>query len=89
LISAEGTRSSNGLVAPFKSGLYHLPRLRPTWSSSRISKPEPHPAKGRIAAGADDEPRHLRSAFAADGGDDKAAFLQKAREALMQPKDAR
>ena len=29
IVFPEGTRSSNGVVGPFKSGLYHLSRARP------------------------------------------------------------
>jgi 1-acyl-sn-glycerol-3-phosphate acyltransferase len=91
IVFPEGTRSSNGVVGPFKSGLYHLSRRRPDVElvpvylenlNRILPKGEslPVPMMSRVIFG---------PAFAADGGDDKAAFLLKARDALMQLKDAR
>jgi 1-acyl-sn-glycerol-3-phosphate acyltransferase len=91
IVFPEGTRSSNGVVGPFKSGLYHLARLRPDVElvpvylenlNRILPKGEslPVPMMSRVIFG---------PAFAAGDGDDKAAFLLKAREALTQLKDAR
>jgi len=90
IVFPEGTRSSNGLVGPFKSGLYHLSQLRPDVElvpvylenlNRILPKGEslPVPMMSRVIFG---------PAFDANGGD-KAEFLLKAREALMQLRDAR
>jgi len=90
IVFPEGTRSSNGLVGPFKSGLYHLSQLRPDVElvpvylenlNRILPKGEslPVPMMSRVTFG---------PAFDANGGD-KAEFLLKAREALMQLRDAR
>ena len=69
IVFPEGTRSLMGEVGPFKSGLYHLSRARPDVELvpvylENLNRILP---KGRVAAGADAEPRHLR-AGAADAG---------------------
>jgi 1-acyl-sn-glycerol-3-phosphate acyltransferase len=90
IVFPEGTRSSNGLVGPFKSGLYHLSQLRPDVElvpvylenlNRILPKGEslPVPMMSRVIFG---------PAFDANRGD-KAEFLLKAREALMQLRDAR
>ena len=91
IVFPEGTRSTDGIVGPFKSGLYHLSRLRPDVElvpvylenlNRILPKGEslPVPMMSRVIFG---------PAVAADVSGDKAAFLQKARDALMQLKDAR
>lgn len=90
IVFPEGTRSSDGLVAPFKSGLYHLSQLRPDVElvpvylenlNRILPKGEslPVPMMSRVIFG---------PALDANGAD-KADFLLKAREALIQLKDAR
>jgi len=89
IVFPEGTRNSNGAVGPFKSGLFHLSRLRPDVElvpvylenlNRILPKGEslPVPMMSRVIFG---------PAFAG-GSDDKATFLQHARDALMQLKDS-
>jgi 1-acyl-sn-glycerol-3-phosphate acyltransferase len=91
IVFPEGTRSVNGEVGPFKSGLYHLSRLRPDVElvpvylenlNRILPKGEllPVPMMSRVIFG---------PAFPANGRDDKAEFLLKAREALIHLKDTR
>jgi 1-acyl-sn-glycerol-3-phosphate acyltransferase len=91
IVFPEGTRSLDGKVGPFKSGLYHLSQLRPDVDlvpvylenlNRILPKGEslPVPMMSRVTFG---------PVFAVSGDDDKAAFLLRAREALMQLKDAR
>lgn len=91
IVFPEGTRSLNGEVGPFKSGLYHLSQLRPDVQlvpvylenlNRILPKGEslPVPMMSRVIFG---------RPIAANGGEDKAGFLQRARHALIQLKDAR
>jgi len=88
IVFPEGTRSVNGEVGPFKSGLYHVSRLRPEAElipvflenlNRILPKGEslPVPMLSRVVFG----PR-----LDATGGVDKQQFLTKARFALMQLK---
>jgi 1-acyl-sn-glycerol-3-phosphate acyltransferase len=90
IVFPEGTRSADGVVAPFKSGLYHLSRLRPDVElvpvylenlNRILPKGEslPVPMMSRVIFGPP-----LKDAI----DEDKPAFLLKARDALMQLKDA-
>ena len=91
IVFPEGTRSLDGVVGPFKSGLYHLSRLRPDVElvpvylenlNRILPKGEllPVPMMSRVVFG---------PAFPSSGGYDKAEFLRTAREALIQLKDTR
>jgi 1-acyl-sn-glycerol-3-phosphate acyltransferase len=85
IVFPEGTRSLNGEVGPFKSGLYHLARLRPDLelipvyleNLNRIlpkGKTLPVPRSSRVVFGPP-----FRAAT-----EDKNTFLEQAREALLQ-----
>lgn len=85
IIFPEGTRGSGGEVAPFRAGLHFLARQRPEvdlvpvylHNLGRIMpKGEfaPAPQLSRVTFGA---PIHL------EPGEDKAAFLERARDALV------
>jgi 1-acyl-sn-glycerol-3-phosphate acyltransferase len=89
IVFPEGTRSMNGEVLPFKSGLYHLCRLKPELelvpvylaNMNRIlPKGEvlPVPLLGRVIFG---KPMKI------EPNEDKTAFLTRAREALLALKD--
>lgn len=89
IVFPEGTRSLDGEVHPFKSGIYHLCRLKPDVelvpvylaNMNRIlPKGEivPVPLLGRVVFGA---PLHL------EPGEEKAAFLGRARDALLALRD--
>lgn len=89
IVFPEGTRSPDGALLPFKSGLYHLCRLKPELelipvyldNMSRIlPKGElfPVPLLGRVIFGA---PMWINN------GEDKAAFLTRARDALLALRD--
>ena len=91
IVFPEGTRSLDGVVGPFKSGLYHLSQLRPDVElvpvylenlNRILPKGEslPVPMMSRVTFG---------PPLSASGSDDKAGFLLTAREALMQLRDAR
>ena len=89
IVFPEGTRSLTGEVLPFKSGLFHLCRLKPDLelvpvflaNMNRIlPKGEvlPVPLIGRVIVGAP-----LRF----DPTEDKQAFLVRAREAMLALRD--
>jgi 1-acyl-sn-glycerol-3-phosphate acyltransferase len=91
IVFPEGTRSLDGVVGPFKGGLYHLSRLRPDVElvpvylenlNRILPKGEllPVPMMSRVVFG---------PAFPSCGGYDKAEFLRTAREALIHLKDTR
>ena len=91
IVFPEGTRSQDGEVVPFKSGLYHLSQLRPDAElvpvylenlNRILPKGEslPVPMMSRVTFG---------PILSVSGHDDKAGFLAKARGALMRLKDAR
>jgi 1-acyl-sn-glycerol-3-phosphate acyltransferase len=85
IVFPEGTRSLDGTIGPFKSGIYHLSRLRPAIdlvpvlleNTNRIL------AKGQLLP----TPGHCRITFGAPlhagTGEDKAQFLARARGALV------
>ena len=86
IVFPEGTRGTNGRLGAFKSGLYHLSRARPDvelvpvylQNLNRIlPKGEmlPVPMLSRVVFG---------PALITSPGDDKHAFLTRAREALMR-----
>jgi 1-acyl-sn-glycerol-3-phosphate acyltransferase len=86
IVFPEGTRSLNGEVGTFKSGLYHLARLRPDAElipvhlenlNRILPKGEalPVPMLSRVLFGAPLYP---------GGDDDKHEFLARARTALIQ-----
>ena len=90
IVFPEGTRSLDGEVAPFKSGLYHLSQLRPDVQlvpvylenlNRILPKGEslPVPMMSRVIFG---------PAIPSNSGEDKADFLLRARNALIQLKDA-
>jgi 1-acyl-sn-glycerol-3-phosphate acyltransferase len=85
IVFPEGTRSMDGEVKPFKSGLYHLCRMKPGLelvpvylaNMNRIlPKGEvlPVPLLGRVIFGA---PMRMQP------DEEKAAFLMRAREAVL------
>ena len=87
IVFPEGTRSPTGELQAFKSGLYHLARARPAaelvpvylMNMSRIlpkGEVVPVPLLGRVVFGAPLERRE-------GGGEEKTAFLQRARDALQ------
>jgi 1-acyl-sn-glycerol-3-phosphate acyltransferase len=86
IVFPEGTRSLDGKVGPFKSGLFHLTQLRPDVElipvylenlNRILPKGEslPVPMMSRVTFG---------PALSSHAQDDKAAFLQRARQALVQ-----
>ena len=90
IVFPEGTRSMTGEMLPFKSGMYHLSKLKPgvelvpvyLANLSRIlpkGEVVPVPLRGRIVFGA---PIYLGN------GESKDAFLSRARAALLALKDA-
>ena len=89
IVFPEGTRSPSGEVLPFKSGLYHLCRMKPELelvpvylaNMNRIlpkGKVLPVPLLGRVIFGA---PMRL------EPNEEKAAFLGRARDALLALRD--
>jgi protein-tyrosine phosphatase/membrane-associated phospholipid phosphatase len=85
IIFPEGSRGSGSDVGPFKSGLYHLCRMRPDVELVPVALENMHrilprgavipvPLQGRVTFGT---PLRLRP------GEDKAAFLARARAALV------
>jgi 1-acyl-sn-glycerol-3-phosphate acyltransferase len=89
IVFPEGTRSMSGEILPFKSGIFHLCRMKPGLelvpvylaNMNRIlPKGEvlPVPLLGRVIFGA---PMRLEPA------EDKAAFLTRARDALLALRD--
>lgn len=90
IVFPEGTRSRDGQVGPFKSGLYHLSQLRPDVElvpvylenlNRILPKGEslPVPMMSRVVFG---------PVFSSNGAD-KNDFLLRARDALIQLKDTR
>jgi 1-acyl-sn-glycerol-3-phosphate acyltransferase len=90
IVFPEGTRSLDGQVGRFKSGLYHLSRLRPDVElipvhlenlNRILPKGEtlPVPMLSRVVFG----PR-----LPTDAAEDKDAFLARARSALLQLRSA-
>ena len=86
ILFPEGTRSCDGKVGTFKSGLYHLAKMRPhaelvpVWLENLnriLPKGEvlPVPMISRVVFG---RPLHI------GGDEDKAAFLERTRAALIQ-----
>ena len=86
IVFPEGTRSSNGEIGPFKSGLYHLSRARPDAElvpvhlenlNRILPKGEslPVPMVSRVIFG---------PALPAVVDEEKDAFLARARTALLQ-----
>ncbi len=86
IVFPEGTRSANGAIGPFKSGLFHLSRLRPDVElipvhlenlNRILPKGEvlPVPMLSRVVFGPSLKACH---------GDSKEEFLSKARDALIQ-----
>lgn len=89
IVFPEGTRSTDGEVQRFRSGLYHLCQLKPALdlvpvylaNMNRIlPKGEvlPVPLLGRVIFGA---------AMRLHPDEDKEAFLERARSALLELKD--
>jgi len=85
IVFPEGTRSLNGELLPFKSGLYHLCRMKPHLElvpvylanlSRILPKGElvPVPLRGRVVFGAP---------IRFDANEAKDAFLTRARNALV------
>ena len=88
IVFPEGTRGCNGEIGAFKSGLYHLSRLRPDVElipvylenlNRILPKGEvlPVPMLSRVVFG---------SPLAASLNEDKQAFLARARQALVRLK---
>ena len=91
IVFPEGTRSVNGEVGNFKSGLYHLSQARPDVElvpvylenlNRILPKGEmlPVPMMSRVTFG---------PAFPANRWNDKPEFLLQVREALMQLRETR
>ena len=86
IVFPEGTRSASGEVGPFKSGLYHLSRARPDAElvpvylenlNRILPKGEalPVPMVSRVTFG---------PVLPLHAGEQKGAFLERARTALLQ-----
>jgi 1-acyl-sn-glycerol-3-phosphate acyltransferase len=89
IVFPEGTRSMNGELLPFKSGLYHLCQMKPDLdlvpvylaNMNRIlpkGETLPVPLLGRVIFGA---------AIRIEPNEEKKAFLSRAREALLALRD--
>jgi 1-acyl-sn-glycerol-3-phosphate acyltransferase len=89
IVFPEGTRSLDGEIGPFKSGLFHLARLCPEAELIPVyvdnlyrvlPKGEflPVPMLSRVVFGA---PLHVC------GDEDKSAFLRRARGTLLHLRD--
>jgi 1-acyl-sn-glycerol-3-phosphate acyltransferase len=87
IVFPEGTRSRDGSLGPFKSGLYHLSRARPDvacvpvfiGNAHRIlpkGEAMPVPLLARVVFG---------SPIRVEAGEDKQTFLARARAALQMP----
>jgi 1-acyl-sn-glycerol-3-phosphate acyltransferase len=85
VVFPEGTRSIDGTIGPFKGGLYHLSRRRPDvdfvpvlLENTHRILPKGHfvpvPAQSRVIFG---------TPLRVIPGEDKPAFLARAREALL------
>ncbi|RPI15371.1 MAG: 1-acyl-sn-glycerol-3-phosphate acyltransferase [Lysobacterales bacterium] len=86
ILYPEGTRGSGDAIQPFRAGLYHLARARPTVSLvpvylgnlARIlpkGATLPVPLQGQVVFGPE---LHLRA------GEDKQAFLERCRHAVLE-----
>lgn len=85
VVFPEGTRSADGTIGSFRSGLYYLSRVRPevelvpvllenTHRALPKGQAIPAPARCRVRFGAP---------LAGAAGDDKQTFLTRARDALL------
>jgi 1-acyl-sn-glycerol-3-phosphate acyltransferase len=85
VVFPEGTRSTDGTVHPFRSGLYHLARTRPGVDFVPVFVENTHRIlpKGRLLP----VPHRTRVVFGtpvhARADEDKRAFLDRARAALI------
>ncbi len=85
IVFPEGTRSPDGAIGPFRSGVYHLSRLRPEIDLVPVLLENTHRilAKGQFLP----TPGHCRVIFGAplraEPDEDKARFLARARGALI------
>jgi len=85
VVFPEGTRSTDGTIHPFKSGLYHLARIRPGVDLVPVFVENTHRIlpKGQLLP----MPGRSHAVFGpplrAQDGEDKQAFLARARAALV------
>ena len=90
IVFPEGTRSLDGHVGPFKSGVYHLSRVRPDVELIPVYLEN----LNRILPKGESIPVPMMSCVtfgppAPRAGDNKVAFLEEARAALMRLADMR